>query len=359
MSRYIVLSGFLGSGKTTAMLAFSKLIDERGQKPAILVNDLGTKYLVDGIYTETSGFCCDEITGECICYQTDELLMKLRRFRDSSGADIIFSDIPGCGVGALDHVYHTMARSYPGEFVLCPFTAVADPERLRKLLPERAGLNLPDEMHFLFDAQLKEAEVILLNKIDTLTGTQRQEYLDFLTENYPAAKVFLISARTGEGIAEALDYLTQTVSTLPEPDIDFDSPLFPEAERHLCWYDRRFFVKSPSLFDGNIFLSELFEAVRSKLSSAGRNIPHMKVFADGEGGFAKASMLGIDYPAEFDCCFTSPQTELRAVINARATCESEILDFLMDSALKETCKLFGLKLRVFLTECFGMTDEGL
>lgn len=358
MSRYLIFSGFLGAGKTTSMLAFAEYFQSRGVTPAILVNDLGAKDLVDGIYTEASGFCCDEITGDCICYQTDALLSKLRRFRDSSGADIIFSDIPGCGIGALDHVYHTLARLYPGEFTLCPFAAVADPERLRTLMPEQADLHLPEEMRFLFDAQLREAEVILLNKIDTLSPERREEYRDFLTGTYPQAKVFLLSARTGEGVAQAAEYLMSAESTLPAPDIGYGSPAFFAAEQRLSWYDRRCFLKRETAIDGNAFLSDLFDAVREKLRAAGRNVPHLKAFAAGAEDSAKASLLGIDDPTEFDLRFSEPQSELRLVFNARAACESEVLDFLMDAALRETCARYGMRLRVFFTECFGMMDEG-
>ena len=358
MSRYVVFSGFLGAGKTTSMLALAEYYTAKGLRPAILVNDLGTRDLVDGIYTDTAGFCCDEITGDCICYQTDELLSKLRRFRDSSGADVILSDIPGCGIGALDHVYHTLSRLYPGEFTLCPFAAVADPARLRSLMPCGAELHLPEEMNFLFDAQLREAEVILLNKIDTLTPAQREEYAAFLTQTYPHAKLFLLSAKTGEGVPAAVEYLLSTESALPVTDIGYGSEAFFAAERRLSWYDRRAFVRRADPFDANAFLSALFEAVREKLRAAGRNVPHLKAFADGEGQHAKVSLLGIDDPAQFDCRFTAPQTELRLVLNARAACESEVLDFLMDAALRETCAAHELKLRVFFTECFGMMDEG-
>lgn len=358
MSRYVILGGFLGAGKTTAMIAFSEYLSGQGKMPAILVNDLGTRDLVDSATTEAACCCTDEITGDCICYQTEELMHKLRRFRDSTRADIIFSDIPGCGIGALDHVYHTLARSFPGEFTLCPFTAVADPERLRSLMPPQEDLNLPEEMHFLFDAQLREAELILLNKIDTLDEAERTRCMDFLRESYPQARVMAMSARTGEGVAAVVEYLLSAESALPQPDIGYGSPAFIAAEQRLCWYDRRFFAKSETPVDGNAFIRAFFECVREKLRAVGRNVPHLKIFVDGEGQHAKASLIGIDYPTEFDSCFTRDQTRLRAVINARAACESEVLDFLMDAALRETCRNFGLTLRVFFTECFGMMDEG-
>ncbi len=153
MSRYVVVGGFLGAGKTTTLMAISSYLEQKGKKAAILVNDLGAKNLVDGSFTGTSGFVTEEITGGCICYQTENLVDKLRRFRDVHQADLILSDIPGCGIGGLDHVYHKLTEEYPGEVVLAPFTAVADPERLRVIMPEQADLHLPKEMEYLFDAQ--------------------------------------------------------------------------------------------------------------------------------------------------------------------------------------------------------------
>ena len=136
MSKYVVIGGFLGAGKTTSMMALADVLKKQGKTPAILVNDPGAKNLVDGKFTEANGYLSLDITGDCICYQTENLVDRLRRFRDAEHADIIFSDIPGCGIGALDHVYHKLDQEYHGEFSLCPFVAIVDPARLRVVMPE-------------------------------------------------------------------------------------------------------------------------------------------------------------------------------------------------------------------------------
>ena len=53
---------------------------------------------------------------------------------------------------------------------------VVDPERLRTIMPEQAVLNLPEEIKYLFRAQLQEADLVLLNKIDLLTGAEIEGY---------------------------------------------------------------------------------------------------------------------------------------------------------------------------------------
>lgn len=360
MVKYIVIGGFLGAGKTTSMIAFAEHLGRQGKQAAILVNDLGAKHLVDACFTQAAGCAAEEITGGCICYQTEHLVDSLRRLRDLRGADLILSDIPGCGIGALDHVYHRLNQDYPGEFQFCPFVAVADPERLRVIMPEQARLNLPEEMAFLFDAQLKEAEVILLNKIDKLSPEETQSYMDFLESSYPQAKVFPMSARNGQGIGEAIDYLFSHESALPVVDIGYGSPAFIAAEARLSWYDRQFFVRSQREegFDGNGFVRELIDSVRLRLASLKRNAPHLKVLAEDEQGrLLKASLLGVDYATEFDRQLPGACQQLQVVVNARAACESRLLERVMDEAMKDIAGRYHLTAEVLSTECFGMIED--
>ena len=82
MTKYGVIGGFLGAGKTTTMMAFSQYLIAQGKRPAILVNDLGAKNLVDAGFTRAAGFVSAEIAGGCICYQTENLVEVLRRLRE-------------------------------------------------------------------------------------------------------------------------------------------------------------------------------------------------------------------------------------------------------------------------------------
>ncbi|MCI5593827.1 MAG: CobW-like GTP-binding protein, partial [Clostridiales bacterium] len=91
-TKYMVTSGFLGSGKTTSMIAFADSINSRGLgSAAILANDLGAGNIVDAEFTATTGFKTLPISGNCICYQHENLVDKLHQL-EAAGADIIFSD---------------------------------------------------------------------------------------------------------------------------------------------------------------------------------------------------------------------------------------------------------------------------
>ncbi len=357
--RFMVVSGFLGAGKTTTMISLANELKARGTTPAIIANDLGAN-LVDTSLTQTSGCTVAEIANGCICYQMDNLVDQLRRLRDRDSATFVMSDIPGCGVGALDHVYRTLAANHQGEFALAPFVVVVDPERLRMLMPEHADINLPEELVYLLKLQLEEADLVLLNKCDLLDTDEQERMHAFLKEAVPDVPVMCISARNQEGIAPVVDDILVRLSDLKNFSVS-DQHEFEQAEAKLTWYNRRLFIKTidDSKIDMNAVIDDMIEEIRMGLIERKRNVPHLKTFAtSGKGDFNKASLIGVDYDVEYEQQFLREHKNMRMIVNARATCEARPLARIMDDALDMVCDKYGLDCQVFFTECFGMADEG-
>lgn len=359
--KFMVVSGFLGAGKTTTMAALTKHLSESWGKTAIIANDLGAKNLVDAATTAACGCDVEEITGDCICYINETLTERLDRMH-AAGNKFVMSDIPGCGIGALEHVYYQLDDRYGDKYDLAPFTVVVDPERLRMILPEQANINLPlEDCQFLLDAQLKEADCIALNKCDTIDQATTDADVAFLKEHYPNIPVFTISALDGTGIPELAEHLVSTKARLERFDIGYGTAPFVAAEKKMSWYNRRAFFKSKdgSAFDANEVIETLIEKIRAGLKKADRNVPHLKIFAFGEEGeYAKASLLGVDYDIEWNNKLASTYTKVSTIINARAVCESETMAEIVDDAIDATCEKFNLKEHCFFIESFGMMDEG-
>ncbi len=357
--RYMVVSGFLGAGKTTSMLALSRSVNSRHPlRAAILANDLGEGNIVDAEYTAMSEVMTDCIAGDCICYQHENLVDRLRAL-GGRGADIVFSDIPGCGIGALDHVYRELANREPGEFRLLPFTCIVDPERLEMLAGKDIGL--PGEMRFLLNAQMAEADLIILNKIDTLSPARREEKLALIASLHPDTPVMAMSARSGEGVDAAADYILSHDSPVCGRDIGYGSEQFIAAERLMSWYNRRVFFteRGGRNLDFNAALGALMDGVSAALSAGGGNVPHFKVFASGEDGdYFKASLLGVGRPIEYDRRFERRYTALSVIINARASVDADAMSAAVEDALEAVKAEYNLNARTYFLESFGMMDEG-
>ena len=224
MKKFAVFSGFLGSGKTTTMMALTKYFTEKHGKAAMISNDLGHGVtLADNRLAQLSGVSASEITDNCICYVNEQLAQRLDGYYDE-GCVLVVSDIPGFGVGALEHVYHGLTEKYPGKFALAPFTVLAEPRTVDKL---RSGTD--GDLHYLYDTQLKEADLIVLNKCDLLTPEGRQADIAWLREHYPLAETVAISALTGEGLEELSQALITGEASMRRPDIGYGGKEFRAA----------------------------------------------------------------------------------------------------------------------------------
>lgn len=359
--RFMVVSGFLGAGKTTTMLALTEYINSTGKRAAIIANDLGASNIIDAEYSGRQNVEVATVAGICICYAEELLIERIYRL-NKEPKDIVMSDIPGCGLGALEHVYGMLDEKYKDEILLAPFIVITDPERLRMIMPERADINLPEDMKFLLDAQLKEADCIVLNKTDLMTEEEVDRYVKFLEQVRPGIPVFAISAKEKKGLEPLADYVLSAESAVNITDIGYYDQAFIDAEEKLSWFNRSVYIttKDGSTFDGNQFADDLIDEIRNGLIENRKNVPHLKTFTVGqEGDYGKCSLIGVDYDILHDSQLKEADvSKMKLVVNARAVCESDLLIDIMDDAFDAVKEQYGVKIKTFFSECFGMMDEG-
>ena len=61
-----MVGGFLGAGKTTAILRLAEMLRDDGQRVGLITNDQSVN-LVDTAMLAAHGFPVEEITGGCFC----------------------------------------------------------------------------------------------------------------------------------------------------------------------------------------------------------------------------------------------------------------------------------------------------
>ena len=351
MKNFAVFSGFLGSGKTTTMMALTKFFTQHHGKAAMISNDLGNQHLADNKLAQLSGCNASELTGNCICYMTETLVQRLDKLFDSDGCSLVISDIPGFGVGALDHVYHTLNRDYNGRYQLAPFTVLTEPRTVQLLRENRGG-----DLTYILNTQMLEADLIVLNKCDLLSKCEKQDMLSWLEANYPEARAIGISALTGEGLEDLSQALIRGTASLHLPDIGYGGPEFGFAMGKMCeFYCQYYAAVCCNDFGGNDYLMALANRIQADVEAAGCDIPHLKLLAwEPEGDYGKVDLLGVNRPIEVTREFSRPCTELAVMLNASAACPSGMLDAIMTAAMEEISQEFNLTMMIFKKECFGM-----
>ena len=353
MNKFCVFSGFLGSGKTTTMMALTQYYSAHYGKAAMISNDLGHGVtLADNRLAQLSGCSASELTEECICYQNDKLAERIDSYY-AGGFDLFLSDIPGFGVGALEHVYHGLNEKYPGVYTLAPFTVLIEPDSAALLRSGGGG-----DMAYILQTQLMEADLIVLNKSDTVDTARLEEDLAWLKGQYPLAACIAISARTGDGLEELALALKNNTASMRRPEIGYGGEAFMAAMGKISEYYLQYHAAvCCDTFDGTAYLVQIAEQIREKLMASGHDVPHLKLLAwEPEGDYGKVDLIGIGRPIEITRRFTRPCTELAVILNASALCPDRALDKTMSGTVKSVSDEFRLEIILFKEECFGMVE---
>ena len=338
MPKFAVISGFLGAGKTSVMMALT----QHSPAVAMISNDLGEGVeLADHRLAKLSGCDASQITDECICFCHDRL-METVEARFAEGKTLVVSDIPGFGVGALEHVYHGLA----GRLDFAPFTVLVEPATIREL--RRGG-----DLAHIQDSQLREADLIALNKCDLLSPREAAEACAWLSARCPEAEVLPVSARRGDGIETLCRALMEGTASMRHPEIDYDGdPLQNEMASLSEYYLQYHAIVCCFDFDGTDYLRALAE----EIAGNPMRIPHLKLLAwTPDGDYGKVDWMH-GQALETTRAFDRRCTELAVLINATAACEPGQLDDRISAAVETVSGRFQLELTVHKRECFGMGD---
>jgi G3E family GTPase len=175
--------GFLGSGKTTVMLALAEEAVARGRRAAIVVNEAG-QVPIDGRMLRVGGLPVKEIFSGCICCSVvGDLIETLRVLSLEPELKQIF--IEPSGMADAPNLFATLNKHVHSELTRL---LVLDAARLHILIQAAKTL---------ISGQLSQADLILLNKIDAVNKAKRPEVDRLLTDQRPTADIFPVSAREG------------------------------------------------------------------------------------------------------------------------------------------------------------------
>lgn len=192
--KILLLGGFLGSGKTSVLLPLAKYLAEHstyaGTRVAIVENEIGD-VSIDGITLRNAGLSVTELFSGCICCTLGtELLNGLFEMERTQDPEWVI--IEATGVACPGSVKESILESIRS--VTEVRTAVlCDAERLQLLL--KAIINIAPQ-------QIRDADVLLLNKIDLVDEQTLQEAEATIRGLNAEAPVFRICAK--EGIDEAV-----------------------------------------------------------------------------------------------------------------------------------------------------------
>lgn len=331
MIKFIALSGFLGAGKTTTMLRAARMLEQRGRRVSVVTNDQGTD-LVDTKMARSDLDSVGEVTGGCFCCKFDDLITVVDQLLSSGTADTVLAEAVGSCTDLQATVVRPLRKYYGEQFSVAPLAAIVDPHRLRAFARAAARGEPESDLSYLFAKQLAEADVIAVNKADTVSEDELAELASDLDAKYSPAMIVPYSARTGTGLPDLLRAWEGEASWSDDLDIDYDR--YAAAEAQLAWLNQTVGLRATR--DAGFSPATWAEAALAKLAELcgdPASIGHAKVMVDTDHGLTKMSLTGSGTDLHIDSAVHTPARSGTALLNARVACEPEVLDEAARSAV--------------------------
>jgi G3E family GTPase len=335
-ARYLMIGGFLGAGKTTAVARLAAMLHAQGKRIGLITNDQGSS-LVDTAMLRSRGFATEEIPGGCFCCRFNSLVDAAAKLTDATRPEIFIAEPVGSCTDLVATVTYPLRRIYGDQFAIAPLSVLIDPQRALRVFGLTEGRSFSDKVLYIYRKQLEEADLIVINKRETVSADDLDRLQAWLTREFPQAEVLAVSARHGDGLAEWFDRLvSENQAARPAMEVNYET--YADGEALLGWLNATVRLSSSGEFDANAVIESLARAIQARLSAADGEVAHLKMTFSPEGGLADIAVVNLvrnDFVPELALRLDQPCSAGQLILNLRAEAAPETLKAAVDSALAD------------------------
>lgn len=334
-----LVSGFLGSGKTTAIVQACKLLLQQGKRVGVVSNDQG-KYLVDTAFFRLNDLPAMEVNGGCFCCNYYDLENQLEKLVELASPEIIFAESVGSCADLVATVINPLIKFRHKAYNSASLSVFVDARLLRLRLTNQE-MPFSDHVIYIFDQQIEETDFLIINKIDLLSTNEKQFLVDLACNRFPDKRIHTQNSLLPTDVQGWLQELDSGNGDDPKSLLSMNYQRYGEGEQRLAWMDGRIIFQTGKIGAGEsakIILDSFIQQVRQDNLSVG----HAKfIFEGSSGGWVKKSVVwGIEnqvVPEPFDL----EGENLTVLINLRAEYPAENLSSWFSAIVDRAAEQLG------------------
>lgn len=274
-----LVGGFLGSGKTTAILEAARLLVDKGLRVGIITNEQG-KHLVDTAFLNASGIPALEVTGGCICCNLNDFEERIAEITTKFNPQVLFAESVGSCADLVATVIKPLSDYHKTSAHPASLTVFSDSRMLLRYL---RGLELPfsDGITYIFEKQIEETSLLIANKIDLLPPEDAQEMIQLAESRYPDKLIRPQNSLVSAHVAEWLSIIQSLSYSSPQASLDISYDIYAKGEARFAWVDREYMITFSEI-EQIRSIAGWVELVARKLETEKFRIAHLKfLIADG------------------------------------------------------------------------------
>jgi len=348
--RVIFTGGFLGAGKTTALGAIARRLLQKGLTVGLVTNDQAAN-LVDTAIVKELGVPVAEVAGGCFCCRFSDLVDATEQIL-AKNPDVLLGEPVGSCTDLAATVVNPLKLFYGDIFRIAPFSVLVDPQRVRELVLKEMPTRFPEEVAYIFRKQLEEADIIVLNKIDTLTQSEADRMVGALKELQPAKPILKVSALRGDGVDEWLQMLMRDAPSGSHilRDIDYDT--YAKGEAVLGWLNATVRLVGSPQFDALQFAKALMSELQIAINARNAEVAHLKFLLTSGTQMLRGHLTKADAEPNF-IGELDEVNEATLVLNARVAISPEALGGIATQAILMAAKTVNADAEILSLQSFS------
>lgn len=290
-----LLTGFLGSGKTTAIQHACAALLQNEESVGVITNDQGM-HLVDGDFFENLHIPGRQVKQGCFCCNYKDLDSSITSLIEQHNPSVIFAEAVGSCTDIVATVLKPLLQFRPDAIIT--FSTFTDIRLLKMMLEDAARFD--ESISYIYHKQLEEASLVVINKIDLVDAAAAAFVTQLMNKKYPGKKLLYQNSLDQQKILDWLQCVEQDGdASLASLDINYDT--YAAGEAMLAWFDQ-----SVEIISTGFNAVECAAAVINNIcmQMQGRAIPvgHIKFLLNNQTkvSFTNASSLPVSiqvYPA--------------------------------------------------------------
>jgi Ni2+-binding GTPase involved in maturation of urease and hydrogenase len=348
--RFVMLGGFLGAGKTTALARLGRHYLSRGQRVGLVTNDQA-QGLVDTHSLRAQGFPVEEVPGACFCCRFDELVDKVKELRSKDFPDVVLAEPVGSCTDLVATVIQPLKDLCGDDFQVAPYGVIFKPSHGLRILSNVDNGGFSPKAAYIFRKQLEEADVILVNRIDELAPQALEQLSGLLAAQFPGTPLLRLSAKMGQGFDGFTEFLDQE-GAFGRKLLNIDYDVYAEGEAELGWLNSSIHVSADRPFPLDPFLLDVLKQFREALAPLDAEIAHLKAIGLSEDTFAVANLVSSQSDPELSLPSQARVSEFDLVVNARVAVDPNVLEGRLGETLELACRNVGAKAEVRASQSF-------
>jgi Ni2+-binding GTPase involved in maturation of urease and hydrogenase len=341
-ARFIMIGGFLGAGKTTAVGRLAARLTEQGLRVGLITNDQG-RNLVDTAMLRSQRFATEEIPGGCFCCRFDSLVEAAQRLTERSRPQVFIAEPVGSCTDLVATVAYPLRRLYGEKFTVAPVSVMVDPIRALRAFGVEEGGSFSEKVLYIYLKQVEEADLVVISKCDLLDETRLASLRGAIAARFPRKEILAVSSREGIGLEPWFAKIASEEQAAGEA-MAVDYTVYADGEALLGWLNCTARLTAAEAFDGNSFLRELAGQVQQRLRAGKAEVAHLKMTLSPDAGLVDLGVVNLvrnDFLPELTLALKQPVRGGRLIINLRAEAAPDVLGTAVHEALAAAARKFA------------------